>query len=97
MGNKNLDDVVAKVKAISDYQQSFKTVFNGVVTMDNIEKAIAAYERTQTAFDTAFDRFTAGDPGAINASAKRGWGAVQRQRPLHDLSRMEPDAAAVHR
>ena len=73
MGNKNFDDVVAKVKAISDYQQSFKTVFNGVVTMDNIEKAIAAYERTQTAFDTAFDRFTAGDPGAINASAKRGW------------------------
>src|ERR1700681_3061628 len=41
--------------------------------MDNIEKEIAAYGRTQTAFATAFDRCTAGDPGAINASAKRGW------------------------
>ena len=41
--------------------------------MDNIEKAIAAYERTQVAFDTPFDRFMAGDQNAISASAKRGW------------------------
>ena len=73
MGNKNLDDVVAKVKAISEYQQSFQAVFNGAITMDNIEKAIAAYERTQIAFDTPFDRFMAGDQKAISASAKRGW------------------------
>lgn len=73
MGNKSFDDVVAKVKAIPEYQQSFQTVFNGAVTMDNIEKAIAAYERTQTAFGTPFDRFMAGDQKAISASAKRGW------------------------
>lgn len=73
MGNKNFDDVVARVKAISEYHQSFQTVFKGAVTMDNIEKAIAAYERTQTAFDTPFDRFMAGDQNAISASAKRGW------------------------
>ena len=73
MGNKSLDDVVAKVKGISEYQQSFQTVFNGAITMDNIEKAIAAYERTQIAFDTPFDRFMAGDQNAISASARRGW------------------------
>ena len=73
MGNKSVDDVVAKVRAIPEYQQSFQTMFNGAVTMDNIEKAIAAYERTQTAFDTPFDRFMAGDQKAISASAKRGW------------------------
>jgi cytochrome c peroxidase len=73
MGNKNLDDVVVRVKAISEYQQSFQTIFNGAATMDNIEKAIAAYERTQIAFNTPFDRFMAGDPNAISASAKRGW------------------------
>ena len=73
MGNKSFDDVVAKVKAIPEYQQSFQTVFNGAVTMDDIEKAIAAYERTQIAFDTPFDRFMAGDQNAISASAKRGW------------------------
>jgi cytochrome c peroxidase len=73
MGNKNFDDVVARVKAISEYQQSFQAVFNGAITMDNIEKAIAAYERTQIDFNTPFDRFMAGDQSAINASAKRGW------------------------
>src|ERR1700739_3075421 len=73
MGNKSLDDVVAKVKGIPEYQQSFQTVFNGAITMDNIEKAISAYERTQVAFDTPFDRFMAGDSNAIDASAKRGW------------------------
>lgn len=73
MGNKNFDDVVARVKAISEYQQSFQAVFNGAITMDNIEKAIAAYERTQVDFNTPFDHFMAGDQNAINASAKRGW------------------------
>jgi cytochrome c peroxidase len=73
MGNKNFDDVVARVKAISEYQESFRKVFNGAITMDNIEKAIAAYERTQISFDTPFDRFMAGDQNAIDASGKRGW------------------------
>jgi cytochrome c peroxidase len=41
--------------------------------MGDIERAIAAYERTQTAFHTPFDRFMAGDQGAIEDSAKRGW------------------------
>jgi cytochrome c peroxidase len=57
MGNRNLDDVGAKVKTIAEYQQSFHTVFNGAITMDNIEKAITAYERTQIAFDTPSTAF----------------------------------------
>jgi cytochrome c peroxidase len=73
MGNKNFDDVVAKVKSIPDYQQPFQEVFDGEVTMPNIEKAIAAYERTQVAFDTPFDHFMAGDQNAISAEAKHGW------------------------
>jgi cytochrome c peroxidase len=73
MGNKSFDDVVAKVKGIPEYQQSFQTVFNGAITMANIEQAIAAYERTQIAFDTPFDRFMAGDQNAISAGAKNGW------------------------
>jgi cytochrome c peroxidase len=73
MGNKDLDDVVAKVKSISDYQHPFQEVFGGQITMVNIEKAVAAYERTQFAFDTPFDHFMAGDQNAISAQAKHGW------------------------
>ena len=97
MGNKSFDDVVAKVKAISEYQQSFQTVFNGAVTMDNIEKAIAAYERTQIGFRYALRPLYGGRPERDQCQRQARMVTVQRQGPLHDLPRMEPDAAAVHR
>jgi cytochrome c peroxidase len=43
------------------------------VTIDNIAKAIAAFERTQLSGDSPFDRFIAGDQSAISEAAKRGW------------------------
>src|SRR5438876_3523689 len=36
-------------------------------------RAIAAYERTQLAFDSPFDHFIAGDKHAIDDAAKHGW------------------------
>ena len=79
MGNKSLDDVTSKVKSTSDYQQPFQQVFGGEITLANIEKAIAAYERTQIAFDTPFDRFMNGDQNAISPAAKRGWSLFNGQ------------------
>ena len=65
--------------------------------MDNIEKALAAYERTQTAFDTPFDRFMAGDQKAISVGAKRGWSLFNGKSRCMTCPRMEPDATPVHR
>jgi cytochrome c peroxidase len=79
MGNKSLDDVVARVKTISEYQRAFQQVFGGDITIANIEKAIAAYERMQIAFNTPFDHFMNGDQKAISASAKRGWSLFNGQ------------------
>ena len=79
MGNKSLDDVAARVKTIAEYQQPFQQVFGGDITIGNIEKAIAAYERTQITFDTPFDHFMKGDQNAISASAKRGWSLFNGQ------------------
>jgi cytochrome c peroxidase len=73
MGMKSTDDAVAKIKAIPEYQKQFQDVFGHEVTFADIERAIAAYERTQFAFDSPFDKFMAGDQGAISDSAKRGW------------------------
>jgi cytochrome c peroxidase len=73
MGMKNLDEVSAKVGGIAEYQTKFKAVFNGPVTIGDIQRAIAAYERSQVTFNTPFDRFMAGDPKAISEQAKRGW------------------------
>jgi cytochrome c peroxidase len=67
--------VVAKVRGIPEYAQRFREVFGGPnpVTIENIAKAIAAFERTLLSGDSPFDRFMAGDPKAISEAAKRGW------------------------
>jgi cytochrome c peroxidase len=73
MGMKNFDEVVAKVGGIPEYQVKFKAVFGGPVKLLDLQRAIAAYERSQVSFNTPFDRFMAGDQKAISEQAKRGW------------------------
>jgi cytochrome c peroxidase len=73
MGMKSTDDAVAAIKAIPEYQKQFQEVFGRDVNFADIEHAIAAYERTQVAFDSPFDKFINGDQSAISDSAKRGW------------------------
>jgi cytochrome c peroxidase len=73
MGMKSTNDAVEAIKAIPEYQKQFQDVFGHDVNFPDIERAIAAYERTQTAFDSPFDKFISGDQAAISDSAKRGW------------------------
>ncbi|HLY37449.1 MAG TPA: cytochrome c peroxidase [Candidatus Binatia bacterium] len=73
MGQKTPDDVVAKVRKVPEYAQAFQKLNGREPTYDDIASAIAAFERTQMAGDSPFDRFIAGDEKAIDASAKRGW------------------------
>ncbi len=73
MGQKSPDDVVAKVRRIPEYAQAFQKVFGRDVTYDDLAAAIAAFERTQMAANSPFDRFIAGDERAIDAAARRGW------------------------
>ncbi|GBC78758.1 Cytochrome c551 peroxidase [bacterium HR08] len=67
--------VVAKIRGIPEYVRRFQEVFGGPnpVTIQNIAKAIAAFERTLLSGDSPFDRFMAGDPNAISEAARRGW------------------------
>jgi cytochrome c peroxidase len=73
MGQPNLDAAVAAVAKIPEYRAEFEKVFGRAVNGDDLARAIAAYERTQVAFDAPFDRFLAGDEKALDASARRGW------------------------
>jgi cytochrome c peroxidase len=78
MGAK-ADEIAAKLNGIAGYQTQtqFQTVFGGSATPDNIVKAIAAFERTIISGDTAFDRYRAGDTGAMSEAAVRGWNNFQ--------------------
>ncbi|MBU6529260.1 cytochrome-c peroxidase (plasmid) [Methylocystis sp. MJC1] len=77
MAQKSPDNVVAKVRNISEYNAAFKSVFGGEATYDDIAVAIAAFERTQYSGNSPFDHFMAGDQNAMSESAKRGWALFQ--------------------
>ncbi|MCV6636379.1 cytochrome c peroxidase [Candidatus Albibeggiatoa sp. nov. NOAA] len=74
MGMSSLNAVVEKVQSIETYRQGFAQVFPNSpnITIDNIAKAIAAYERTLITPNSAYDRFVKGDADALNAQQLRG-------------------------
>ncbi len=73
MGQPSIDAAVTGIAAIAEYHAAFGTVFGRPPNARDLARALASYERTQVAFDSPFDRFVAGDPNAIDDSAKRGW------------------------
>ena len=65
--------LVEKLKKIEEYKKAFNDVFNSEITIDNIVKAIASYERTLISGNSPFDKFMYGnDKNALNDAAKRG-------------------------
>jgi cytochrome c peroxidase len=74
---ENPDALVKELKAIPEYSQKFDAAFGGNsgsgITMDNVVKAVAAFERTLTANNSPFDRFVAGDRSALTAAQSRGF------------------------
>lgn len=74
MGMANLDAVVQRIKSIPGYQPYFEAAFGkgDVITIDNIARAIAAYERTLITPNSAFDRYVKGDASALTEQQVRG-------------------------
>ena len=72
MGNPSHDVVIEKLKKIKGYREWFKKVFDKEVNIDDLAKAIAAYERTVISGNSPLDRYNMGDEQALTESAKRG-------------------------
>lgn len=74
MGMSDLDAVVERVKRIPGYRPYFEAAFGkgDVITIDNIARAIAAYERTLITPDTPYDRYVKGDKSALTEQQVRG-------------------------
>ncbi len=93
MGQPNLDAAVAAVDKIPEYRDAFQKVFGRTPNGDDLARALAAYERTQIAFDAPFDRFLAGDEKALDASARRGWATFNgrgRCMSCHGINGTQP-------
>ena len=74
MGMPNLDAVVGRIRNIPGYAPYFAKAFGAgdTVTLDNADKAIAAYERTLITPNSAYDRYAKGDTQALTAQQVRG-------------------------
>ena len=79
MGMESHPLVMKRVAENAAYVQEFKVVFGGEnpVTIDNLAKAIAAYERTLITPDAPFDLYIRGDKKALKPAAQRGMKLVQ--------------------
>ena len=74
MGMSGLDAVADRIARIPGYKPYFDQAFGkgGNITMDNIAKAIAAYERTLITPNSAYDRYVRGEKKAMNGQQLRG-------------------------
>ncbi len=73
--NATSEGVLATVKSMPEYVQEFGRAFPNEpnpVTFDNVAKALEAFEATLITPSSPFDRFLAGDDGALDATEKSG-------------------------
>ena len=71
-------DVVKKVSADADYRTLFFAAYAGFVTKENIQNAIATYERTLITPNSRFDRYLRGETAVLSATEKAGYAAFKR-------------------
>ena len=72
-GFANHDVMVAKMKKIPGYRKLFMQVFGEDITIGNVGKAIASFQRTVLSGNSPADRFDQGqEAGAIPEAAQKG-------------------------
>jgi cytochrome c peroxidase len=65
-------EFVRRLNADPRYRQEFQAVFAEGPRLKSVVKAIAAYERTLITSNSRFDRYAAGDKGALTLHEKNG-------------------------
>ena len=77
MGLKDHQPILKIVRSDPEYVKAFERVFGkkgAQITMKEVQQAIAAFERTQVAGNSPFDRyFYGGESGALTDAQKRGF------------------------
>lgn len=69
----NWEEVLGKLKSDENYQKSFAELYQDGLTGENIQDAIAEFERSLVTINSPFDKYLAGDKTAISEQAKKGY------------------------
>lgn len=67
-------EMVAELQAIPEYVSLFEAAFGSgeAITLERVQQAVAAFERTLISEDSPFDRYAAGDIEALSPQQRRG-------------------------
>lgn len=70
-----LDEVVSRLKGIPEYEELFREAFPGSepITISNLGKAVAAFERSLVTNNSRFDQYMRGDKEAISLEEQEGF------------------------
>jgi len=93
MGMPDDKAVMAAIAKDPEYAKMFQAAYGRAPTFGDVGRAIAAFERTLVFLDAPFDRFLAGDLGAIDDDAKAGWilfNGKARCGSCHQMSSSSP-------
>jgi cytochrome c peroxidase len=66
-------DVISKISQDAKYKHKFSLAYKDGVTKENIQNAIATFERTLITPNSRFDKYLRGDQNAISALEKAGY------------------------
>lgn len=67
------EEMVAKMKKMPGYRKLFQEVFGGEITIQDVGRAVASFQRTILSGNSAVDKYDlGGDQNALSDSAKRG-------------------------
>jgi len=72
MGMPDPKVLLERLQGMPEYRRRFHSVFGRVINLRDIQRAIAAFERTLVTPDAAFDRYVTGDKQALTDQQKRG-------------------------
>ena len=68
----DLDEAVRRLAAEPSYSQAFREIFGRKPHRDDLARALASYVRTVLSGDSRYDRYVAGEAGALNEVERLG-------------------------
>jgi cytochrome c peroxidase len=77
MASSNWDEVIAKLKADPEYVEKFAKLYTDGMTGNNIQAAIATFEKTLITPNSRFDKYLKGDKASLTQEELKGWELFQ--------------------
>ena len=80
MGSQSVEEVVARIRNLPDYEHFFAYAFSSAPSSDNVGKALAAYQRVLVTGPNRFDRWRNGEREVLSNQEIEGFHVFERAK-----------------